>query len=238
MSVNDESLRASIPGGVGVRVKALDWGERRAIHEVNWAWDAKTSIDWYVVATASGEGCKGTFYWFVVGYAVKGWANSEEEAKAAAQADYERRILSALDLSPADTQCCMCGKTGLSTIEGDGGTECQLEDGRWTCSEPCWEKAGGYGPDLSSAEGEPVGLFRKSDGAWKQVPDEWADHPNVQPLYASPSNKEPVAVTDEMVERAVQAWPDGLSDPRNKIAMRAALTAALSVKPQSGSDKP
>src|SRR5690606_6794145 len=37
---------------------------------------------------------------------------------------------------------------------GDGGTECQLEDGRWTCSEPCWEKAGGYGPDLSPAEGE------------------------------------------------------------------------------------
>lgn len=91
------NLRSSIPGGVGVKVKALDWGERRAIHEVNWAWDAKTSIDWYVVATASGEGCKGTFYWFVVGYAVKGWANSEEEAKAAAQADYERRILSALD---------------------------------------------------------------------------------------------------------------------------------------------
>ncbi|WMT85618.1 hypothetical protein NO932_11830 [Pelagibacterium sp. 26DY04] len=39
-------------------------------------------------------------------------------------------------------------------------------------------------------------------------------------------NQSPV-VTDEMVERAIKAWPDGLHDPRNKIAMRAALEAAL-----------
>lgn len=38
-------------------------------------------------------------------------------------------------------QCCMCGKTGLSTVEGDGGSECQLSDGRWTCSFECWERA-------------------------------------------------------------------------------------------------
>lgn len=79
-----------------VAVKPLEWGERRAIHDVNWAWDAKTSIDWYVVATASGEGCKGTHYWFVAGDTIKGWAMSEEEAKAAAQADYEQRIRSAI----------------------------------------------------------------------------------------------------------------------------------------------
>ena len=41
----------------------------------------------------------------------------------------------------AKAQCCMCGKTGLSTVEGDGGTECQLTDGRWTCSSDCWERA-------------------------------------------------------------------------------------------------
>ena len=39
-------------------------------------------------------------------------------------------------------QCCMCGKTGLSTVE-DGGPECQLDDGRWVCSSQCWEKAVG-----------------------------------------------------------------------------------------------
>jgi hypothetical protein len=38
-------------------------------------------------------------------------------------------------------QCCMCGKTGLSTTEGDGGTECQLSDGRWTCSQDCYDRA-------------------------------------------------------------------------------------------------
>lgn len=38
-------------------------------------------------------------------------------------------------------QCCMCGKKNLSTVEGDGGTECELEDGRWGCSAECWDRA-------------------------------------------------------------------------------------------------
>ena len=38
------------------------------------------------------------------------------------------------------TQCCMCGKTGLSTIE-DGGPECELDDGRWVCSVDCYDLA-------------------------------------------------------------------------------------------------
>ena len=45
------------------------------------------------------------------------------------------------DLIPV--QCCMCGKTGLSIREGDGGPECQLDDGRWTCSRECWDRATG-----------------------------------------------------------------------------------------------
>jgi hypothetical protein len=40
-----------------------------------------------------------------------------------------------------EAQCCICGKTGLSTKEGDGGTECQLHDGRWTCCEECYDVA-------------------------------------------------------------------------------------------------
>lgn len=47
----------------------------------------------------------------------------------------------------ASPQCCMCGKLGLSTTEGDGGTECQLTDGRWTCSADCWERAVEPDPD-------------------------------------------------------------------------------------------
>ena len=45
------------------------------------------------------------------------------------------------DLIPV--QCCMCGKTGISIREGDGGPECQLDDGRWTCSRECWDRATG-----------------------------------------------------------------------------------------------
>lgn len=41
----------------------------------------------------------------------------------------------------AAPQCCMCGKKDLSTVEGDGGMECELDDGRWTCSYECWEIA-------------------------------------------------------------------------------------------------
>jgi len=41
----------------------------------------------------------------------------------------------------AKPQCCMCGKKGLSTVEGDGGTECELSDGRWVCSAECWDRA-------------------------------------------------------------------------------------------------
>lgn len=47
---------------------------------------------------------------------------------------------------PADVaQCCMCGKKGLSTDE-DGGPECELDDGRWTCSRQCWSRAVGEVP--------------------------------------------------------------------------------------------
>lgn len=38
-----------------------------------------------------------------------------------------------------DTQCCVCGKKGLSISE-DGGPECELHDGRWVCSSDCYEE--------------------------------------------------------------------------------------------------
>lgn len=48
--------------------------------------------------------------------------------------------LAAHDAAPRDAQCCMCGKKGLSTAE-DGGPECELTDGRWTCSRECYDRA-------------------------------------------------------------------------------------------------
>jgi hypothetical protein len=46
-------------------------------------------------------------------------------------------------LEPDTTaQCCACGKKGLSIAE-DGGPECELADGRWTCSRECYDLAQG-----------------------------------------------------------------------------------------------
>lgn len=58
-------------------------------------------------------------------------------------ADEIRVLLARHDAHTAEqpAQCCMCGKTGLSTVEGDGGPECELSDGRWTCSRECWDRA-------------------------------------------------------------------------------------------------
>ena len=55
-------------------------------------------------------------------------------------ATYEPASQPAQPLTVRDTQCCMCGKLGLSTDE-DGGTECELSDGRWVCSRGCYDRA-------------------------------------------------------------------------------------------------
>ena len=52
-----------------------------------------------------------------------------------------------------DAQCCMCGKKGLSTEE-DGGTECELPDGRWVCSGDCWDDA--LEPDATTIREEAL----------------------------------------------------------------------------------
>ena len=65
--------------------------------------------------------------------------------------------------APMTAQCCMCGKKGLSTVEGDGGTECELPDGRWTCSRECWDRATEPMPATQAARvPEVAGSFRGS----------------------------------------------------------------------------
>lgn len=56
-----------------------------------------------------------------------------------------------------DLQCCQCGATGLSSDE-DGGPECQLTDGRWTCSSLCYERAIAGRIDLSDPVAVHVNL--------------------------------------------------------------------------------
>jgi hypothetical protein len=86
------------PEAYGVR--ALEWGERQTNTSGDWTWSAKTSIGRYIASTASGERCKGSHFWFIAGETISAWANSEDEAKAAAQADYSARILAALEPTP------------------------------------------------------------------------------------------------------------------------------------------
>lgn len=241
-----ESLRSAHPA---VRVKGLEWVDLKAV----------TSLATYLIMPSTFG-----FYWSVItgsgGFSATERFGAEAEAKAAAQANYERRILSALDLSPAEAQCCMCGKTGLSTVEGDGGTECQLEDGRWTCSEPCWEKAGGYGPDLSPVEGEPVTwqhqCWFEDEQRWSEwrpgkIDRRYGSDWRERPLYAAPP--QPVVTDEQAALNALRPFHDAVFNDNGDITVTGPyaydfsvaaysayrmLTAALSVKPQSGSDKP
>lgn len=82
---------AALPA-VTVGVKLLVWEGPRKLDEGGIAYDAHTTCGHYI-ATDAG--------WFLVGQS--GWfvAKSLDAAKAAAQADYEARILAALDLTPA-----------------------------------------------------------------------------------------------------------------------------------------
>ena len=81
--------------GGGVRVKPLEWVERVG---VTGTFDANTSIGHYIASiTDDGRG-----HWFIVGLTTSNYTTANIEAvKAAAQADYERRILSALSTPPA-----------------------------------------------------------------------------------------------------------------------------------------
>ena len=87
------ALEAALPFlPVQGAVKKLEWGEMRHTDDYSFAQDAETPIGRYI-ATDTG--------WFLQGQS--GWKSEDniEAAKAAAQADYEARILSALE--PAAT---------------------------------------------------------------------------------------------------------------------------------------
>lgn len=86
------------------------------------------------------------------------------------------RVSAALRAAPAaEPQCCMCGKTGLSTVEGDGGSECQLSDGRWTCSFECWERATERAALTARAEAAEAALREmRSEEMIERVARAWA----------------------------------------------------------------
>ncbi|WP_342643413.1 hypothetical protein [Rhodoligotrophos ferricapiens] len=75
-------------GGGAVRVKPLEWAKSEIT-----AWNG----DWHTVPTAYTVRCADENGWKWRGFGDYGYERSPEDAKVAAQADYERRILSAIE---------------------------------------------------------------------------------------------------------------------------------------------
>ena len=79
-------------------------------------------------------------------YLINDTADSYTYSKKATAINIERNV--GLD----EEYCCLCGKP-CSTEENDGGQECELDDGRWTCSSECWDKAVGFhDPDQDNSK--------------------------------------------------------------------------------------
>jgi hypothetical protein len=74
-----------------VKVKPLEWHKSEII-----GWNG----DWHTVPTSYSIRCADENGWKWSGFGGFGYGRSDEAAKAAAQADYERRILSALEATP------------------------------------------------------------------------------------------------------------------------------------------
>ncbi len=132
------------PAPLPVAVKELEWEEpRQTAHYPEWRAHNLT-VGFKALIDTHEPICFGKFPLRINDTMVKEKFSTVEAAKAYAQSKYEEAvhdiIRSALS-SPASPQCCMCGKKGLSTVEGDGGPECELSDGRWVCSAECWDKA-------------------------------------------------------------------------------------------------
>lgn len=129
------------------RVKPLEWH-----HYDAWTWWAESVCGTYTVEERNGSWKAELRFRDAVHIIYE--IDDFETAMTAAQTDCSARIIAALvpaAPSPAP-QCCMCGKKDLSTVEGNGGTECELSDGRWVCSSDCWDKATGEA-DLAPALG-------------------------------------------------------------------------------------
>lgn len=115
LSVEVRELYTGAPAPV--KVKTLDWHKS---HMSAWNGDYHTVPTAYTVRLADENG------WKWSGFGGHGYENSPEAAKAAAQADYEARVLSAIELVPVKAQDdlvedalrtllhAVCGETGFA----------------------------------------------------------------------------------------------------------------------------
>lgn len=213
----------------GVRVRKLEWGERRQSGTVNYAWDAKTSIGWYIVATASGEGCKGSYLWFTAGDTIKGWANSEAEAKAAAQADYEQRVCFALEQQPAASQVYADLLDRQTETDADiaEATMCNRSS-LYLTDAPTQDKAS---PGMEVVERGKHLWVMEEIAANLLTGDRTAATKLREAIdyFATPTSKD--EVSEEMIREACHVHANYTeAGAKPFVAMRAALTAALTGK--------
>jgi len=151
---------------------------------------------------------------------------------------------------PSAPQCCMCGKTGMSTAEGDGGTECELSDGRWVCSQPCWEKAVDPQPPALPESAGTVVAYRwryGPEGNWCHGPEKPAGSKHlfaIEPLYAAPSSEQAriEQLEREMVDcqsalNATLEINKGLADAADKECARAEAAEATVAELRTTEDR-
>lgn len=185
-------------------VKALEWSPRndQPAYEVC----ADTPFGRYKISNRGEYG----YGWQQPRQTVwSGFLPTSAEAKAAAQADYEQRIRSALVDVPAvipTANCCICGRIIDTREKSEGGDDHgdETAPGKWTCSIACYDAFTGYVPDVPAVE--PVAhIIEAMNGADPRVyltqkydprkPDFWlneearAKH-RVTPLYAHPPHRE------------------------------------------------
>lgn len=86
------ALTAALPFLQGVKVKALEWPNSRITEDGREAQDAESPVGRYI-ATDTG--------WFLLGRTGYELERGLHQSKAAAQADYEDRILSAIEPAPS-----------------------------------------------------------------------------------------------------------------------------------------
>lgn len=132
------------------------------------------------------------------------------------------------DPQPAQdiAQCCMCGKTGLSTIEGDGGTECQLDDGRWTCSQSCWERA--VAGLMAAQDIEPVQKLAEDAEAYKAAMTTYLERAMSAELALSQARNKAEAAEEAENEAKDCFWaiyPEYLRLGGKSVSTEAARTA-------------
>lgn len=110
------------------------------------------------------------------------WSDPESAAEYNGALD---DVLCLLAESERPAQCCMCGKKGLSTVEGDGGPECQLDDDRWTCSRECWDRATAQPAPDALAEAsiaDDANLFRQISELGNQIHNLGCEYQNDEKL--------------------------------------------------------